>query len=223
MRLQPQEARSSTRRHDAYRVAAKVLDGPISSLGAGLLSRRTGAGPLISSAAPCDSGSSGVYRKAGAETVVVDAADGQCEGAYERWAEDVFRFVLAWTNDWGDAEDLTQETFLRLWQHRAAIDWDRPIAGWLFVTARRLANNRFRALRRRIYPTRSELTPDESIRARWLDVRRALKSLTPLERTALILVTVEGWSYAEAANVLSTTDAALRAAVSRARDKLETA
>jgi len=69
----------------------------------------------------------------------------------------------------------------------------------------------------------SDARPDEFLRARWLDVRAALKTLTPLERTALILTTVDGWSYAEAAQVLQTTDGALRAAVSRARDKLDAA
>jgi RNA polymerase sigma-70 factor (ECF subfamily) len=54
-------------------------------------------------------------------------------------------------------------------------------------------------------------------------VRQALDTLTPLERTALILVAVEGWSYSDLAVVLKTTDGALRAAVSRARDKLEVA
>jgi DNA-directed RNA polymerase specialized sigma24 family protein len=61
------------------------------------------------------------------------------------------------------------------------------------------------------------------VHVRWLDVRQALGTLTPLERTALILTVVEGWSYADVAEVLHTTDGALRAAVSRARDKLEVA
>lgn len=94
---------------------------------------------------------------------------------------------------------------------------------WLLVTARHLANNRFRALRRRLTPPQSDAGLDESLRARWLDVRAALETLTPLERTALIVTAVDGWSYAEAAQVLQTTNGALRAAVSRARDKLEAA
>jgi DNA-directed RNA polymerase specialized sigma24 family protein len=48
-------------------------------------------------------------------------------------------------------------------------------------------------------------------------------TLSPLERTALVLTAVEGWSYAEVALALRTSDGALRAAVSRAREKLEVA
>jgi RNA polymerase sigma-70 factor (ECF subfamily) len=156
-----------------------------------------------------------------AETL--ETIESRYELAYQRFSADVFRFLLAWTNDWAAAEDLMQETYLRLWQHRGSMDWERPIVNWLLVTARHLASNRFRSLRRRLVVLRQEPTSDELVSARWLDVRQALGTLTPLERTALILTAVEGWSYADLAVVLKTTDGALRAAVSRARDKLEVA
>ena len=64
---------------------------------------------------------------------------------------------------------------------------------------------------------------DESVQARWLDVQSAMATLSPIERTAIVLVAIEGWSYDETAEALSTTSGALRAAVSRARAKLEVA
>ena len=79
------------------------------------------------------------------------AMSGSTEFAYDRVFEahwhDVFRFALAWTNDWAEAEDLTQEAYLRLWNNRARLDWDRPVLPWLLVTVRRLATDRFRRLR----------------------------------------------------------------------------
>lgn len=159
----------------------------------------------------------------GADVAVGEPFEVLYARAYAEHSADVFRFLLAWTNEWASAEDLTQEAYLRLWRHRSTIDWGRPVLGWLLVTARHLANNRFRALRRRLTPARSDLAADESIRVRWMDVHNALGTLTPLERTALLMTAVEGWSYAEVAAVLQTTDGALRAAVSRARAKLEVA
>jgi DNA-directed RNA polymerase specialized sigma24 family protein len=50
-----------------------------------------------------------------------------------------------------------------------------------------------------------------------------MTQLSPLERSALVMTAIEGATYEEAAVVLSTTAGALRAAVSRARTKLETA
>jgi RNA polymerase sigma-70 factor (ECF subfamily) len=149
------------------------------------------------------------------------------ELAYERafadhWT-DVFRFALAWTNEWGAAEDLAQDAFLRLWDHRDRLDWTRPVLPWLLVATRRLATDRFRRLRRVLSGWTTGVEADESVRARWLDVRAGMANLSPLERTALVMTALEGLTYDEAAAVLGTSAGALRAAVSRARTKLETA
>ena len=151
----------------------------------------------------------------------VDAPDLDYQVAFERHWDDVFRFSLAWTNDWAAAEDLAQDAFVRLWQNRATLDWDRSVLPWLLVAARRLATDRFRSLRRRVLPRSTESTFDEAMRDTWLDVQSAMSTLSPLERTAIVLTAVEGWSYAEVAAAVVTTDGALRAAVSRAREKLE--
>jgi RNA polymerase sigma-70 factor (ECF subfamily) len=147
--------------------------------------------------------------------------------AYERafadhW-RDVFRFALAWTNDWSAAEDLAQDAFLRLWDHRTRLDWARPPLPWLLVITRRLATDRFRRLRRSVGGPAPRVDADETTRARWLDVQAAMAVLSPLERTALVMTALEGATYEEAGLVLGTSAGALRAAVSRARTKLEAA
>ena len=145
------------------------------------------------------------------------------ERAYEEHWSDVFRFALAWTNDWAAAEDLAQEAYLRLWGQRSRLDWSRPVLPWLLVSTRRLATDRFRGLRRRLLPSSHTATLDASVQTRWLDVRAAMTELSPLERTALVLTAIEGISYEEAGRLLGSSAAALRAAVSRARTKLEAA
>ena len=156
---------------------------------------------------------------------IADSTDLAYQLAFEEHWSDVFRFALAWTNDWGAAEDLAQDAYLRLWNNRGRIDWDRPVLPWLLVATRRLATDRFRALRRRLGGTFREATPDgdPALRARWLDVWAAMDGLSSLERAALVMTAVEGATYDEAALVLGTTAGALRAAVSRARAKLENA
>jgi RNA polymerase sigma-70 factor (ECF subfamily) len=166
-----------------------------------------------------------VYVGVTTHVVIAESTEIAYERAFEEHWSDVFRFALAWTNDWTSAEDLAQDAYLRLWNHRAHLDWNRPVLPWLLVTTRRLATDRFRALRRRLLPTSqpSTLDADPSLRARWLDVCAAMADLSPLERTALVMTAVEGASYDEAGRVLGTTAGALRAAVSRARTKLENA
>ena len=155
------------------------------------------------------------------ESVAVDIGDVAYRRVFEKHWDDVFRFLLAWTNDPAAAEDLAQEAFVRLWLHRAALDWERPVLPWLLVTGRRLATDRFRALRRRLVVRTAAPMFDELGRVRWLDVQARLAALSALERTTLLMTAVEGWSYAELADATGTTDGALRAAVSRARRKLE--
>ena len=154
-----------------------------------------------------------------------EATEYAYERAFEENWSDVFRFALAWTNDWTSAEDLAQDAYLRLWNNRGRLDWNRPVLPWLLVTTRRLATDRFRTLRRRLLsaPHPATLDADPALRARWLDVCAAMADLSPLERTALVMTAIEGASYEEAGDVLGTTAGALRAAVSRARTKLENA
>lgn len=133
-----------------------------------------------------------------------------------------FRFALAWTNDWPAAEDLAQDAFARLWAKRSSIDWSRPMLPWLMQVTRRLANDRFRRLRRtlRVSDGFASGALDSEARLRWLDVQGAMAALTPVQRSALVLVTVVGLDYETAASALGTTPGALRAAVSRARVSL---
>lgn len=174
--------------------------------------------PSDSDAAPCESPLSSVFR--GMDVAIARDTDTLYEQAFAEHWRDVFQFILAWTNDWAAAEDLSQEAFLRLWRSRAKIDWREPILPWLIVAGRRLANDRFRQIRRRVGVLPPPAALDESLHIRWLDIQSALKDLSPLERSAVVLVTFQGISTAEVARVLNTSPGGVRAALSRGRDKL---
>ena len=99
------------------------------------------------------------------------------------------------------AEDLTQETFLRLWQTPPAEDVRSPRA-WLFRVAHNLALD---ALRR---PGAGELpeqmpSPDfaEGVHAR-LDVEAALASLSPRDREIVTLHWNGGLRFREISEIL---------------------
>lgn len=143
------------------------------------------------------------------------------ESVYRRCWTPVFRLALAWTNDWGAAEDLAQEAFARLWTRRDGIDWDEELLPWLLVVTRRLATDRFRRLRTAILPRAPRaVVLDAEAQARWIDVRASFSTLSPMERAGIAMTAVSGYSYEEAAELLGTTAGGLRAAVSRGRTKL---
>jgi RNA polymerase sigma factor (sigma-70 family) len=148
------------------------------------------------------------------------------ERRFEQCYEDswlpTFRFALVWTNDWGSAEDLAQEAFARLWARRAQVDWAKPVLPWLLVVTRRLATDRFRRLRSALRAfDGGESRLDSDARLRWIDVRASMARLTAHQRSALVLVHVLGLPVSDAATTLGISANAVRAAISRARERLD--
>jgi RNA polymerase sigma-70 factor (ECF subfamily) len=84
-------------------------------------------------------------------TLVRAAADGdarafeQLVGSHHRR---VFGFIYQMTRQRQDAEDLTQQTFIKAFHHLAGFDASRPMINWLLVIARRTALNHFRSARK---------------------------------------------------------------------------
>ncbi len=147
--------------------------------------------------------------------------DERFNDAFGRHWVSVFRFALAWTNDWAAAEDLAQDAFVRLWTKRTDVDWSKPILAWLLTTTHHLATDRFRKLRRAVLPVARHTTAlDSDARLRWLDLREAMAALTPFQRSALVLTAVVGLETDDVGEMLGKSAGAVRAAVSRARQTL---
>jgi RNA polymerase sigma-70 factor (ECF subfamily) len=124
----------------------------------------------------------------------------------------VFHFLLGLTfGDRQRAEDLLQETLVRAWQHPEALRADAfdSIRPWLLTVARRLAIDARRARQARppevgdVDLENARVIADHAERAAAaLDVREAVKTLTPEHREVLVLVYFQGASVAEAARTL---------------------
>ncbi|WP_030378468.1 MULTISPECIES: sigma-70 family RNA polymerase sigma factor [unclassified Streptomyces] len=109
------------------------------------------------------------------------------------------------------AEDLVQETLLRAWQHPEALrahDFT-SVRPWLLTVARRLAIDARRARQARpaevgdAVLAHAPVCADHAERsAAMLDVREAVKTLTPEHREVLVQVYFRGASVAEAAEAL---------------------
>ncbi|MFE9774846.1 sigma-70 family RNA polymerase sigma factor [Streptomyces sp. NPDC005931] len=110
------------------------------------------------------------------------------------------------------AEDLVQETLVRAWQHPEALradDFD-SVRPWLLTVARRLAIDARRARQARpaevgddtVLENARVISDHAERAAAMLDVRKAVKTLTPEHRDVLVLVYFQGASVAEAAQAL---------------------
>lgn len=117
-----------------------------------------------------------------------------------------------------DGDDIAQDALLSAW--RALSQWrgDGSFAGWL----RKIATRRFLDGQRRAGPRSfAEIDPNQAASEqapdRRIAVDRALASLPPRERAAVLLVFAEGHSHVEAAAILGLPLGTLKSIVARAR------
>lgn len=131
----------------------------------------------------------------------------------------VLRTVILIIRDVAQAEEVTQEAFLKLYENwRRVADYEKPEA-WVRRVAIRLAvrhaqRERARAsLERHGAETVDALLPD-------VDLARAVAALTPMQRAAVVLHYFEDQPVTEIARALRVSDSTIKQHLYRARSKL---
>jgi RNA polymerase sigma-70 factor (ECF subfamily) len=140
--------------------------------------------------------------------------------------QDVWRFV-AYLSDAGNADDLTQETFLRAIGAVERFSGRSSARTWLLSIARRVVADHIRHLQSR--PRTAQGTDPEHVvrgdrHARGfedlVEVTTMIAGLNPEQREALLLTQLLGLPYADAAAVCGCPVGTIRSRVARARDAL---
>jgi RNA polymerase sigma-70 factor (ECF subfamily) len=146
----------------------------------------------------------------------------------------VYRLAYRLTGNKHDAEDLTQEVFVRVFRSLSSYTpgtfegWLHRITTNLFLDgARRKAKIRFDALAddaETRLPSRA-VTPDTAVLEGLFDddVETALAALPPDFRAAVVLCDIEGLSYEEIADVLDLKLGTVRSRIHRGRSMLRKA
>jgi RNA polymerase sigma-70 factor (ECF subfamily) len=113
------------------------------------------------------------------------------EAIVGRNQEAVFRLAYLLLSDSDEAQDVTQETFIRAYQALDRFDASRPMRPWLLRIAARLASNRRRALGRywfalqrafRAEPESGKLASVEALSAQTLDSQALWQAVRRLAR-----------------------------------------
>jgi RNA polymerase sigma-70 factor (ECF subfamily) len=157
----------------------------------------------------------------------------------ERHATPVFHFLCRMVGSEEDANDLAQETFVRVFKSAKSFRAEQKFSTWLFTIAANLARNHFRwrarhpnvSLDAENAETEQTLgstlpantaTPKESAIAaeRTATIRAAVGNLPEDLRTAIVLCEWEERSVAEAATILTATPKAVESRLYRARQLL---
>ncbi|GJD64672.1 sigma-70 family RNA polymerase sigma factor [Methylobacterium frigidaeris] len=138
------------------------------------------------------------------------------------------RYARALLRDPADADDLVQDCLVRAvsrWHQRRS---DGDTRTWLTAILHNLAVSQMRRRARRGAHMSVEDAPEASLAVapsqdgalRHRDLMAALDALPDEQRSVLLLVTVEGLSYAEAAQVLAIPTGTVMSRLSRARDRM---
>ena len=140
---------------------------------------------------------------------------------YDRNADMVYRLCYAYMKNAQDAEDLTQETFLRLMAKQPALENPRHEKAWLIVTASNLCKD----VLKKWWPKNAnladypELAQEDSRESR--EVLEAVLALSPEYKTAVYMYYYEGYSTAEIARYERCAESTVPSRLHRARKLLE--
>jgi len=156
---------------------------------------------------------------------------------YDRYGRLVYSLVFRVVRNTAAAEDLTQETFLRIWNRAHAFDAERGSLGaWIVTVARNRAIDHLRSAEGRSAMRTVELAHVEQAGnfARFEDgtlsldrarrLKEAFEKLTPSQKTVIELAYFQGLSQTEMAErmqqALGTVKTWVRAALKVLRDQL---
>jgi RNA polymerase sigma-70 factor, ECF subfamily len=163
----------------------------------------------------------------------------------ERLMDRLYGTALRLTRNPADAEDLVSETVMKAWANLGQLADRQSFQKWLF----RIMANTFISDRRRVRHEASDVAlsedeeglslfdrlhqpfllwwsnPEQELINRMLreDIERALDMLADEFRTVVILIEINGHSYADAAEILAVPIGTVRSRLSRARSILQRA
>jgi RNA polymerase sigma-70 factor (ECF subfamily) len=161
-----------------------------------------------------------------------DAAFGEI---YDELAPRLLAYLLRRTRDRAKAEDLVQQTMLRIHKARGRFEPGARVMPWAFAIARRLLIDQHRRGGREVLSPNDDVVADVLValdamadelaiaKEVMAKVQAVLERLPENQRVAFELIKQDGLSVAEAAEVLGTTATAVKLRAHRAYEALRAA
>lgn len=156
-----------------------------------------------------------IYSGLSEKEILECAKKGDME-AFERflliYEKPVYGYILRLVGRKEDAEDLTQETFIKIYRSLAAINPEKKFKAWVYKVATNTVYNwfKYKKIRPEIFIVDDEKNDFETIDPKSLyynieasyDVEKALAKIKPLYKTVLLLFYWQGMDYKEIAEIM---------------------
>jgi RNA polymerase sigma factor (sigma-70 family) len=146
---------------------------------------------------------------------------------YKLYAKAMFNVSMRITNDYAEAEDVLQESFLSAFQNIHAFRGESTFGNWLKKIVINKAIGIVRKRRFELVPIENQDYSDymDEYNAAEVDlqvstIRKAIQQLPDGYRVVLSLYLLEGYDHGEIAGILQITEATSKSQYSRAKKKL---
>ncbi len=147
----------------------------------------------------------------------------EMELLYEKYKNSVYRLAFSYCKNTADAEDITQETFIKRFTSDVKFDNEESEKAWLMKVAANKCRDLFKSLTYKHFYYSVSLeeanliyeTPEESA------VYHAVIELSPKYRIVVHLYYYEGYSVAEIGKILGKSETAIQTRLYRARKLLK--
>jgi len=163
--------------------------------------------------------------------------DAALEGLIHRWERSIMSFVFGYLRNESLAREVTQETFVRLYQKRDLFKAGSSFSSWVFTMAANLARNKLRHLKRHgmrsldeallagdgpLYGVARGGTPRSALSSKQTmeALNASLQELSHDLRTTLLLYHYENLSYKEIGRIVGCTAHGVQSRLYRARRRL---
>lgn len=155
----------------------------------------------------------------------------------KRYKNPLLNFIYRFIGDQTDAEDILQETFLRLYKNKHYYKEVAKFSTWIYTIAGNLAKTELRKRRRRKFFSISQYSgddkdfeipdhtsnPEKETNTQITDhiIQAAIDKLSPKFKQVIILRDIQGFAYEEISEMLEVPLGTVKSRVNRARLKLQ--
>ncbi len=152
---------------------------------------------------------------------------------YESFSRKILNFIFRMVNSQEEAEDLTQETFVAVYQKLGSLKDDRKFEPWLYRIARNFVYQKYRARtpsavsidaldeegRMETQLVDERKTPDEAFQSQELEdvVSNVISGLPEKYREVFVLSALQHLSYQEIADIVGRSLPSVKTDIHRAR------
>lgn len=151
----------------------------------------------------------------------------------QHWRK-VFNIAYKFVGKHDEAEDLTQDVFLKIFKSLGTFDRRANFQTWLISVSRNLCIDHYRSVRKERETINRDIDPGElspaattaspyaqiELRDRVVTLRQALDKLAPTLRTAVMMRDIQELSYQEIADRLSLPEGTVKSRINRGRTEL---